>query len=146
MHDLMAAIVRKLDTVEELLKLGDVIRLSANTIQSQDAVLTTVFDKEECLIGIGFYEKAGDATPTHRHVGVTQYLLQYKGKCVVDFENGASRVVNVGECVKLKPGELHKVTSLTDGSEQAFVCIPAEEGYRINQEQLKFEQSIERRQ
>lgn len=136
MFELIEAISKKLDTVEELLKLGAIARLSTNVIQSKDAILTTVFDKEECLIGIGLYEKIGDATPSHRHIGLTQYLLQYKGKCVVDFENGASRVIDVGECVKLKPGELHKVTSLTDMAEQAFVCIPAEKGYRINEDQL----------
>ena len=144
MLNLMEAITRKLDTVEELLKLGDMVRLSADTIQSKDAILTTVFDKDECLIGIGLYEKAGDATPTHRHIGITQYLLQYKGKCVVDFENGASRIIDVGDCVKLSPGELHKVTSLTDGSEQTFICIPAEKGYKINRDQLTYEQTAKR--
>jgi len=140
MLNLMANVIKKLDTVEELLKVGDIVRLSYNTLQSRDAMLTTVFDKEECLIGIGVYERVGDATPSHRHIGITQYLLQYKGKCVVDFENGASRVINIGDCVKLNSGELHKVTSLTDGSEQAFICIPAEKGYKIDRDRVTHEQ------
>jgi hypothetical protein len=141
MNALLEIISKRLDTVNELLAVGDIIRLSGDVVLSRDALLTTVFDTDECLVGTGRYENVGDSTPYHRHVGITQFLLQYKGKCAVDFENGAYRVVGVGECVKLKPNELHKVTALTSGAEQIFICIPAEKGYRINREHLLDEQT-----
>jgi quercetin dioxygenase-like cupin family protein len=131
MLDLLALITKKLDTVNELLEVGEITRLSGTMIKSKDAILTTIFDTDECLVGVGRYERVGDSTPTHKHDGVTQYLIQYKGKCSVDFENGAYRVIEAGECVKLRPNELHKVTALTNEAEQLFICIPAEKGYRI---------------
>ena len=141
MNALLEIISKRLDTVNELLAVGDIIRLSGDVVLSKDALLTTIFDTDECLVGTGRYDNIGDSTPSHRHIGITQYLLQYKGKCAVDFENGAYRVIEVGECVKLKPNELHKVTALTNGAEQIFICIPAEKGYSINREQLLVEQT-----
>lgn len=132
---------QRLDTINELLALGEIIRLGENVLLSRDAELTTIFDTEECLIGVGRYKKKGDATPGHRHEGLTQYLLQYKGKCAVDFGDGGHRVIDVGDCVKLLPGEFHKVTALGDNVEQVFICIPAEKGYKINKEQLLSEQA-----
>lgn len=141
MLDLLESIKKKLATVQELLTVGEIIRLSPNQIKSKDAILTTIYDTEECLVGHAIYKDIGDATPFHKHDGITQYLLQYKGKVAVDFENGSYRVVDVGGCVKLEPGELHKVTGLTENAEQMFICIPAEKGYKINREQLLNEQS-----
>lgn len=140
MLDLLANITKKLNTVNELLEVGEIVRLSSTVVKSKDAILTTVIDQEECLVGYGLYERMGDSTPYHKHEGVTQYLIQYKGKCSVDFENGAYRVIEAGDCVKLQPNELHKVTALTNGAEQLFVCIPAERGYRIHKDQLLNEQ------
>jgi len=139
MLDLLALITKKLETVNELLEVGEIIRLSKSVVKSQDAILTTIFDTDECLIGIGRYEKNGDATPAHRHIGITQFLVQYKGKCSIDFESGAFRVITEGECARLNPNELHKVTALTAGAEQIFICIPAEKGYRIHKEELNIE-------
>lgn len=142
MLDLLDAIKKKLATVQELLIAGEITRLADNQIKSKDAILTTVFDTDECLVGHAIYKEIGDATPFHKHEGITQYLLQYRGKIAVDFENGSYRVVDVGGCVKLEPGELHKVTGLTENAEQMFICIPAEKGYKINREQLLNEQSV----
>lgn len=141
MLDLIANITKKLETVKELLAAGEIIRLTDNVLQSKDAILTTIFDTDECLVGHAIYQNVGDSTPFHKHEGVTQYLLQYKGKVSVDFENGSYRVVDVGGCVKLDPNELHKVTGLTDGAEQIFICIPAEKGYKIDHNQIFNEQT-----
>jgi len=141
MLELINAVSKRLDSVQELLSLGEITRLSNTTLKSKDAILTTIFDKDDCLAGHAIYEKIGDSTPFHRHEGVTQYLLQYKGKIAVDFENGSYRVVDVGGCVKLEPGELHRVTGLTEGAEQLFICIPAEKGYKIDKNQLLNEQT-----
>jgi len=141
MLELIEAIKTKLVTVQELLKAGEIIRLSDTSLKSRDAILTTIFDTDDCLVGHAVYNKIGDSTPFHKHVGITQYLLQYKGKIAVDFENGSYRVVDVGGCVKLEPNELHRVTGLTKDAEQIFICIPAEKGYKINREQILNEQT-----
>jgi len=141
MLELIEAIKTKLATVQELLKAGEIIRLSDTSLKSRDAILTTIFDTNDCLVGHAIYKKIGDSTPFHKHVGITQYLLQYKGKIAVDFENGSYRVVDVGGCVKLEPNELHRVTGLTKDAEQIFICIPAEKGYKINREQILNEQT-----
>lgn len=134
--EMLEHIAKRLDTVNDLILAGDIIRLSSKVVQSKDAILTTIFDSDACLVGHAVYKDVGDSTPSHRHEGVTQYLLQYKGRVLVEFENGAYRIVGIGECVRLEPNELHKVTGLTDYAEQMFICIPAEKGYRINKEEL----------
>ena len=141
MFKALAQINEQLNTIEELLELGEIVRLKDGGMKSKDVILKTIFDNDECLVGIAVYEHKGDSTPSHRHEGISQYLIQYRGKVSVTFENGAYRILQMGECVSIPKGELHKVSSLTDNAEQIFICIPAEKGYRIMKDDIIAEQN-----
>ena len=134
-------IVSKLNTVEELLKLGHLVRTSPSTIEVVSQVqLTTIMDTEACLVGTAFYQKLGDELLLHKHEGLVQYLIQYKGKVAITFGGGGYRVLGEGDCAKIHAGELHRVTALLEDSRQIFICVPAEKGYSIDRARLLKEQ------
>jgi len=133
LEDKIKEIEKKLESVDELVRAGTYIRVSSNTLMANDVKLKTLFDREECLVGLGVFLKSGDTLPRHKHDGVVQYLIQFSGKCSVNFEKEGYRIVDVGECVRIPKGELHSVTAITDGAQQIFICVPAEKGYRLNE-------------
>ncbi|HUS87964.1 MAG TPA: cupin domain-containing protein [Desulfosporosinus sp.] len=133
LEDKIKEISKTLESVDDLVRAGTYIRVSEDTLIATDKVqLTTLFDMDECLVGLGVFKKAGDTLPKHKHEGVVQYLIQFIGKCSVSFDHGGYRILDVGECVKIPKGELHSVTSLSDQSQQIFICVPAEKGYRLD--------------
>lgn len=124
---------RRISSVNDLLLVGDMVRVAPGRIaQISGAVFSTIVDEPMYQMGIATYPKQGDATEEHSHPGITEYVIQAKGRTAGFFQGGGYRVLDIGECCALKPGELHRFVALTDDAVQIWTCIPAEPGYRIN--------------
>jgi len=121
----------KLQSVVDLLQVGEIVRLGKNELRFNDANVETLIDLPHIQAGFARYEKIGDSTPHHKHPENIEYLIQCKGRCACTFENGGYRILEVGEIAKLDRGELHQCVALAEHSEQMWVCIPAEEGYKM---------------
>jgi len=121
----------KLNTVNALLAIGDFKRINDAVIQAKDVLLQTFTEEKHYQIGVAKYEKQGHEMPDHRHAGIQEYVIQIKGRSAVYFEDGGYRIVEVGQCVAISPDVQHKFVALTDQCEQIYICVPADEGYRI---------------
>lgn len=132
----MKNIDRRLQTINDLLQLGDMIRLAPDKLtQVSGAVVHTIIDEADYQVGIAQYAHIGDATEEHKHDNITQFVIQARGRCGAFFSNGGYRILEPAECCVLKPGELHKFVALANDSIQVWICIPAEPGYRISSAQ-----------
>jgi quercetin dioxygenase-like cupin family protein len=124
---------RRLSSINDLLLIGDMVRVAPDTIaQVAGAIFSTVVDEPGYQMGVATFAKKGDGTEEHSHRGITQFLIQAKGRTAAFFGDGGYRVLDIGECCIIKPGEPHKFVALTDDSVQLWICIPAEPGYQID--------------
>lgn len=123
---------RHLSSVNDLLSVGDMIRIGPNQIaQVAGAIFNTLIDTPGYQMGTATFEKKGDGTEEHSHPGVKQFIVQAKGKSAGFFADGGYRVLDVGECCIIKPDETHRFVALTDDCIQLWICVPAETGYKI---------------
>lgn len=135
------ALSARIQTVSDLLRSGHFVRVGSDTIKANEVIIKTLFDNTESLIGIATFKKDGDMVIAHKHLGIIQYLILYRGKISIVFGDGGYRILNVGDCARIDSGQLHTLLAMKDDSELLFACIPAEPGYKIDNSILDVEKS-----
>jgi len=116
-------------TVDLLLKLGSWSIREKDKTPVTPWQLEPVYVDAKCNMGI-VHIKDTDAGPCkeHVHVDSKEYLIVISGKVMLNVNGKDVRVLDVGECGVINPGELHCSRPLENGTQMVYVCVPSDQG------------------
>lgn len=128
--DALKTVKEEQNTVDALLKAGELVRSGGGKIKFKDFVINTVYDTDASLI-VATAKNIGDRMPLHKHLGVLQFLVCVRGKFSVNCTKWSRVLDEISRAAWIPAGEDHTVTALAPDSKLIGICIPVEPAYTL---------------
>ena len=94
-----------------------------------DWTLQPFHQGKSCSVGfVGVSEVAAGPCEEHIHPGAKEYLIVVSGSVMLNVNGVDVRVLEVGDCGVIAPGDIHFSRPLRDNTKLVYVCVPADSG------------------
>ena len=126
--------LEKLKGIQKMQKTIDALLHSGkfsigNRALKNNWVLEPFHQGRSCSVGfVHINDKKAGPCEEHIHDMAKEYLIVVSGSVMLNINGSDVRILEVGDCGVVGPGDLHYSRPLEDNTKLVYVCVPADPG------------------